>query len=487
MRRVLSSIAAALAAALALLAGAASGPAAETPSYADPAEGRTPLDLIGVRFGQTASTDLELVIRTNTPFEPAGVDPLLDRTMCVSLRSDGSTTPYSRVCVINDARRGSGLGLRYTSLDQAGNRIATRDLPTVVRRPEPTVVHALFAPALLRLVPGQYHWQARTEYGGVQDHLPDDREIALQIARSSAPAARPRCFGAASRDRRHRCVNPSLRLSVTPAPDDAVVAQNSPCTPLEVQGTLTPCEFGVRPADAGATVALIGDSHAAHWRAALEVVAQRRRWRGVSITRSGCPLSRATPRLEPPARLAACLRWNQQVARWLRSHPSVHTVFVASHSGAAVVAPGAGNMLDAKVAGFREAWSKLPSSVTRIVVLRDTPLVGFGALECIRHAQARKRDAGRACAVSRRRAVGADAAVVAARQRRSRRVHSIDLTPFMCDGRRCYPVIGGALAFKDGQHLTDVFATTLGPYLLRSYDARFRTPRLTESLAPAST
>jgi hypothetical protein len=52
----------------------------------------------------------------------------------------------------------------------------------------------------------------------------------------------------------------------------------------------------------------------------------------------------------------------------------------------------------------------------------------------------------------------------------SRRVQTIDLTHFFCDVRRCYPVVGGALVYKDDHHLTTVFVRTLGPYLLRSFD-----------------
>ena len=46
----------------------------------------------------------------------------------------------------------------------------------------------------------------------------------------------------------------------------------------------------------------------------------------------------------------------------------------------------------------------------------------------------------------------------------------VDMTPFMCDRRRCYPVVGGALVHKDEHHLTAVFAGTLGPYLRRQVD-----------------
>ncbi len=43
----------------------------------------------------------------------------------------------------------------------------------------------------------------------------------------------------------------------------------------------------------------------------------------------------------------------------------------------------------------------------------------------------------------------------------------------MCGRRTCLPVVGGALVHKDETHLTRVFATTLGPYLLRHVDRAF--------------
>jgi hypothetical protein len=49
-------------------------------------------------------------------------------------------------------------------------------------------------------------------------------------------------------------------------------------------------------------------------------------------------------------------------------------------------------------------------------------------------------------------------------------VQSIDMTRFFCDKRRCYSVIGGALVYKNIDHLTDVYATTLGPFLLQRVD-----------------
>ena len=88
----------------------------------------------------------------------------------------------------------------------------------------------------------------------------------------------------------------------------------------------------------------------------------------------------------------------------------------------------------------------------------------------MRKARADKRNAGNVCAVKRSQALREDPAVVAARRLKSPRVKVIDMTRFMCSKKRCFPVIGGALVYKDDQHMTDVFATTLGPFLGRAID-----------------
>jgi hypothetical protein len=64
-----------------------------------------------------------------------------------------------------------------------------------------------------------------------------------------------------------------------------------------------------------------------------------------------------------------------------------------------------------------------------------------------------------------------DPMVVAAEGMSPSRVRTVDLTSFFCDDASCFPVIGGALVLRDQNHLTAVFSTTLGPYLLRKVDA----------------
>jgi hypothetical protein len=277
---------------------------------------------------------------------------------------------------------------------------------------------------------------------------------------------RPRCFGAAARDPLRPCVNPALRGIVAPTPVEAADMPNAPCRMIERDRRLRVCAFGEPPRRASTTVAVVGDSHGSHWRPALDVVAAAWRWRGLSITRTGCAFSRAIPEVDEPAR-THCLQWNRQVLEWFARHPEVGTVLVAARAGGGVVASGR-DVFAAKQDGYADAWHALPPSVHHIVVIRDTPRLRGATLDCVQEAMEEDRPAATACAVPRALALRPDSQVAAARRLRSPRVSVVDLTRQLCDARACYPVIGGALAFKDEDHLTAVFAATLGPFLRRA-------------------
>ena len=219
------------------------------------------------------------------------------------------------------------------------------------------------------------------------------------------------------------------------------------------------------------TIALVGDSHAGHWRAALDVVARAKGWHGVSITRTSCPLQQALRDLPNPHRRASCARWKQDVFAWFAIHPEVSTVFVAGLTGGTgVVAAGGHSRFATSAAGYASAWSALLKTVDRVVVIRDTPKALAGTNGCIREALAIGREPGDACAIPRRAALDRDPAFVAARRMGSRRVRTINLTRMFCDELRCFPVIGGALVLRDENHMTAVFSQTLGTYLLRAVD-----------------
>jgi peptidoglycan/LPS O-acetylase OafA/YrhL len=294
-----------------------------------------------------------------------------------------------------------------------------------------------------------------------------ERIRAEQRAAARVIATRPNCFGAATRDPRRPCRNRKLRRTVVPTP---AVARNTrrPCNAVERTDVMTVCAFGRRPRRPGRTVVLVGDSHAMHLQATVAHVARVNRWRALLNARSHCAFSFAVAALPEPDR-SECLRRNRELPGWFARHPAASVAFVAQLTGSAlkVETPPGRSEFAVQVDGYLRAWRALPPSVEHIIVVRDTPKMFTGTLDCIERAIARHAPPGPRCAVARRHAIDRDPAAVAARRVRSGRITLVDLDRFICDRARCFPVIGGVLVYKDPTHLTPLFARTLGPLLQR--------------------
>jgi hypothetical protein len=302
-------------------------------------------------------------------------------------------------------------------------------------------------------------------------------EAGLDAASAEATAAitdRP-CFGAAARSPLQHCFNASLQRTVFPTPSDALLEPNAPCTPVGRANLLFPCVFGASQTSPNDSVALIGDSHASHWRAAVDVVAEARGWPAISITRSGCPFIKARV-IIPAAQDATCQRWNKELMDWLGRHPEVSTVFLSERSGARYHHPRGSSNFATAVEGNLKLWRALPHTIKNIFVIRDTPRNSNAAADCVRRVLAKRQRPGVLCARRRSKALHPDPAVVAARRTKSKRVHALDMTRFFCDPAHCYPVVGGALVHKDTNHITAIFARTLGRYMLRMVDAAIKRP-----------
>jgi hypothetical protein len=287
------------------------------------------------------------------------------------------------------------------------------------------------------------------------------RLLVIALAAAAVPALpatadTPRCWGAASRDRVHPCHNPRLDRTVKPTPAQALRRPNAPCRFPRRDYPLV-CEFGEPENTARRRVALIGDSHAVHWRAALSPIATVRKWAGFSLSRNGCPLSAAPPVLRGGL-TQQCLVWRGAVHAWLLAHPGVDTLFVSQHRAHVKAS------YRTEMAGYLAAWRDVPATIKHIVVIRDTPIRPPPARACVVAAVARRLRAGRVCAIPRRLAVRPDPAADAAR-RAGGRVHLVDMTDYFCDARRCFPVVGGVLTHKDQGHITAAFGRTLAPYL----------------------
>jgi hypothetical protein len=257
------------------------------------------------------------------------------------------------------------------------------------------------------------------------------------------------------------------------AASSSAIEQNGPCRDFRRDEGVSVCDFGVVPEQATRNVALVGDSHASHWRAALDVVAGQDGWRGLSITHTSCAFSMATKLTPEPAR-SVCVRWVNALPAYFTRHPEIDTMFVVGITGGKVRAPRGRTMFETEVDGYRNAWKALPATVEHIVVIRDTPKMTRRTAACIDRAVAAHRLAGTACAVPRRAALAADPQVAAARREGARHVQVVDLTRRLCDSRECFPVIDGLRVYKDVHHFTLPFSKALGPPLARAVDRLLR-------------
>jgi hypothetical protein len=302
----------------------------------------------------------------------------------------------------------------------------------------------------------------------------------------AAPGPGARCYGAASRDREHPCFNPALLKVVRPRPIAALLETDAPCDPFDRGVTISVCWFGVGAIAAPPSIALIGDSHATHWRPAVNVLARAKGLRGASLARTSCPFTIGVSATLSPSLRRSCIRHNRAIPRWLAAHPGIQTVFVAGNAGARVLASGGRSQFATTVAGDVAALKSLPLSVRHVIVIRDAVKSTYGTPGCVKRAVRRHQRAGRVCAVPLARVLRPDPLVLAAR-RIGTRVQVIDLKRFQCSTHRCFPVVGGVLVHQDIDHLTREFAATLGPYLLRAFkrlEKHWKAPAATRSAGP---
>ena len=465
---MLASIALALALVAAPPAAAAAPPGTDS-TAADALDSLSPLDLTEVTLGQR---DVRMSLRLVSAggWDSRELTSVGGRELCITLVHGEPAIPRARICV---ARRSGRAALDLTPLAPDGGASAPRALAADLSRPEPTVLEAAFLPAAAGLSIGAFEWYADSAWSDpatcpatCRDRAPDAGAIAAGVVLLAVPP----CFGAASRDAAQPCDNPDLRDSVEPLPARAKVVAESFCDTVQHVQLITACGFGAPAEEAARTFALIGDSHAANLKSAMTVLTLAKRWRGVSILRAGCPATRARPLLRTSQASQGCRQWNGQVLAWLARHREVDTVFLSAHAGARVK-PSRGRSAEESVrAGYREEIRALLRMRRRVVVIRDPPPSTNAQLGCVSRALAAGRRAQTECTRPRSASVRSDPLVAAARSIRSASVKRIDLTRFFCDSRRCFSVVGGALVRHDESHLTQAFAATLGPFVLRALD-----------------
>jgi peptidoglycan/LPS O-acetylase OafA/YrhL len=222
------------------------------------------------------------------------------------------------------------------------------------------------------------------------------------------------------------------------------------------------CVYG--DPEAETTVALFGDSHAMHWFPALDGIAKERDWRLVGITKSACPPADVT-RYDRTLRreYRECDEWRQKaIERIVDERPSM--IVTGSLTTYGVVAGDARldreNSEAALEAGYISTLERLRGTGAKIAVMKDVPHPDKDIPECV----SRSLDRLENCAFPRDKAFD----YPKVDERVADRVDGaslIDPTPVLCPGEKCPAVIGDALVYRNGTHLTPTYVRTLVPWL----------------------
>jgi peptidoglycan/LPS O-acetylase OafA/YrhL len=218
-----------------------------------------------------------------------------------------------------------------------------------------------------------------------------------------------------------------------------------------------------------ARVALIGDSHAEHWRGAIHAIAEALNWEVVESLKGACPVTPAPVlsfrggAMDPEG----CHEWGQRVIDALNEEPPDY-IFTSAWAGEMTF--GSDDPAESLAIGaqaFADTWRGWEERGSQVVVLRDVPATGGRHIpECL----VTHPDAPTECARPRAEAVTPDALTEGAARAAADGVQIVDLTDFFCDETTCYPAIGGAIAYWDRDHISAQFSRTLAPFLRERID-----------------
>lgn len=286
--------------------------------------------------------------------------------------------------------------------------------------------------------------------------------VGVRVAQPSlAGANRSDVSGAKAAPKKGLGVQESVR-AIRPLPQDAADDRgrmhDDGCLVPKKKTESPPCVYG--DPDSDTTVVLFGDSHAMHWSPALIKVAEKRHWKLIGLTKSGCSPAAVRIYARGSGReYRECDEWREHALdRIARLNPAM----VLTSSLATYKVVSGGRTLEDEAAhrvlqrGYAATLHRLVRTGARVRVVRDVPHGRGHVPDCVaEHPRHLNR-----CAIKEDAAFGyLPVGVNAARAVRKARL--VDVTSQLCPGGVCPAVRGNSLIYRNAGHLTATFARTL--------------------------
>jgi hypothetical protein len=226
------------------------------------------------------------------------------------------------------------------------------------------------------------------------------------------------------------------------------------------------CSFGFFDGD---TVVLYGDSHAAQWFGAAVEVADRHDWRLLPVTKEDCPPGGERVLDADGSEYTECAAWHAHSMELVRSQEPILVLVsarsdgyrIAGDDGAPLSRAASADRLARALAEDLRAFADMGA---RTVLIRDTQAPGFDVPGCI------EAHGPQTCGYGLVATSPDDSAQRAAANATGTDV--VDLRQEVCGDRdECLSVIDGLITFRDAEHVTSTFATSLADDLEAGLEA----------------
>ena len=213
---------------------------------------------------------------------------------------------------------------------------------------------------------------------------------------------------------------------------------------IHIRETVSPrCEYG--DVASKKTIVLYGDSHAAQWLPALDIIGKKRGIKIVSLTKSSCPSAEVIKELSSQYDIADCQAFrDSSIARIKKIKPLAVILTGMQPLSAPYSNESAKSWW---LAGEKKVFNRIKESTLYPIYLTDTPLPRVDIPDCLVAGR------GKACDTAR----PIDAEVASG-------LIAINPTPWLCE-ETCPAVVDGIIAYRDQSHLTVAMSKHLSSQL----------------------
>ena len=249
-----------------------------------------------------------------------------------------------------------------------------------------------------------------------------------------------------------------VRATTTFFPSPAAATSDRPtlydegCQQNQTDSQPVVCESGDPEGDR--LILVVGDSKVAQWEPALDVIGRNQEWRILTVTKSACELTTATP-ATADGPYTSCEEWNDEVFDLVgKLNPEL--ILVSQGSATAWNNDTSSSERDVMVEGMLGAYERVTAQGSRLGIVLDNPHPRFVVRDCV----AERPDDLASCAFPLDEIEATGGRSVQQEVAELGGYPILDMTDMICPDGICLPIIGGVLVYRDS-HLTATYVTSM--------------------------